>query len=177
MKTNIGKFLKNDRRKVDIKIESHDTWSMDTHLALIILPMLIQLKEGQKGIPATFGNVGGADYDLQQSFDFYAETYDQAFEKACENWNEVLEKMIWSFQELVHGDVEDKYHHGDMKTDWVKTDEQYYNPVTKKMEDIYTMVDTNPNEHWYDAVGHKLHEERIQEGLELFGKYFHNLWE
>jgi hypothetical protein len=39
------------------------------------------------------------------------------------------------------------------------------------------MVDKNPGAHWYDAEGHLLHEERIQEGLELFGKYYRSLWD
>jgi hypothetical protein len=39
------------------------------------------------------------------------------------------------------------------------------------------MVDKNPDEHWYDHIGHQLHEARIQEGLELFGKYYRNLWD
>ena len=51
------------------------------------------------------------------------------------------------------------------------------NPITGKVEETYKMVDKNPNEHWYDHVGHMKHEERIQEGLELFGKHFRNLWD
>jgi hypothetical protein len=39
------------------------------------------------------------------------------------------------------------------------------------------MVDKDPDAHWYDAEGHKLHEDRIQEGLELFGKYYRSLWD
>jgi hypothetical protein len=45
------------------------------------------------------------------------------------------------------------------------------------VEKAYEMVDENPGEHWYDHIGHELHEERIQEGLELFGKYFRSLWD
>jgi hypothetical protein len=45
------------------------------------------------------------------------------------------------------------------------------------MEPLYRMVDKNPNEHWYDSLGHDLHNERIQEGLELFGKHFRDLWD
>jgi hypothetical protein len=39
------------------------------------------------------------------------------------------------------------------------------------------MVDKNPDAHWYDSEGHTLHEDRIQEGLDLFGKYFRALWD
>jgi hypothetical protein len=85
--------------------------------------------------------------------------------------------MIWSMGQLAFDDYDDKYHHGDAKYDWVITDQTYPNPITGVQEPTYQMVDKNPDEHWYDHVGHKLHEERIQEGLELFGKYFRNLWD
>ena len=45
------------------------------------------------------------------------------------------------------------------------------------MEATYQMVDKNPDEHWYDVEGHQLHEERMREGFELFGKYYRNLWD
>ena len=39
------------------------------------------------------------------------------------------------------------------------------------------MIDNNPEEHWFDANGHAEHVKRIQEGLDLFGKYYRNLWD
>jgi hypothetical protein len=85
--------------------------------------------------------------------------------------------MIWSFQQIALEDYDDKYHHGTPKFDWIKTGQKFKNPLTGKLEETYQMVDKNPNEHWYDHIGHKLHEERIQEGLDLFGKYYRNLWD
>jgi hypothetical protein len=179
MKANLGKFPKgNGDRKIDIKIENHDTWNMDHSLSLIILPMLIQLKNTKHGVPSDIINdVGGADYDQQDSFDFYKETHNDAFDEACKKWDEILDKMIWSFQQLALEDYDNKYHHGKLEYDWVKSDKTYPNPITGKIEATYQMVDKNPNEHWYDYVGHQLHEERIQEGINLFGKYYRNLWD
>lgn len=178
MKINIGKFYKgNSDRKININIERFDTWNLDHTLALIILPALIQLKETKQGIPSDFAEVGGEDYQAQDSFDFYKETVNENFEKRCREWDEVLDKMIWSFQQIALEDYDDQYHHGTPKFDWIKTDKQFANPITGKMEETYQMVDKNPNEHWYDHVGHQLHEKRIQEGLELFGKYYRSLWD
>jgi hypothetical protein len=78
---------------------------------------------------------------------------------------------------LIKGDYDDKYHHGNSDYTWVETPKFYPNPITGKMEKTFQMVDKDPDAHWYDAEGHKLHDERIQEGLELFGKYFRNLWD
>ena len=179
MKINIGKYPKgNGQRKVNIQIDKFDTWSMDHTLAMIIYPMLLQLKETKHGVPNEIvSDIGGENYSEQQSFDFYSETYQESFDKACDRWDEILDKMIWSFQQIAEDTYENKYHHGEAKYDWVKTDKQFHNPLTGKMEDTFQMVDKNPDEHWYDHVGHRLHQERIQEGLELFGKYFQNLWD
>lgn len=178
MKVKIGKYLKGNRqRKISVEIDTFDTWSLDHTLALIILPALLQLKATKHGVPNEFGDVGGTNESMQDSFEFYKESSNDAFNEKVKQWDEVLDKMIWSFQQLVMDDYDSLYHHGKAKYDFVKSDKQYPNPVTGTMEDTYQMVDKNPNEHWYDFVGHQLHEERIQEGLELFGKYYRALWD
>lgn len=179
MKVNIRKYSKTRlNRKIDIEIEHFDTYSMDHTLALIILPMLIQLKNTKQGVPSDFvADIGGEPYGEQDSFDFYQETHNDAFDKSCQLWEETLDKMIWSFQQIVYDQYTDQYHHGKGDYDFVKSDHQFHNPITGKMEDTFQMVDKNPEEHWYDHKGHFLHEERIQEGLELFGKYYRALWD
>lgn len=139
--------------------------------------MLLKLKEEKQGVPNEFAMVGGENYIEQKSFEFYEESNAESFDKGCERWNEVLDKMIWSFEQLISDEWESTYHHGTHETDWVETDKLYKNPLTGKMEKTYQLVDKNPGGHWYDFQGHQLHQERIQEGLELFGKYFQNLWD
>jgi hypothetical protein len=178
MKVNIGPYPKGHltARRIDIQIDKYDTWNMYTTLALIIYPMLIQLKETKHGVPSEFADIGGADHDMQDSFDFYKESHNESFDESCKRWEEILDKMIWSFEQLVNDDYDGKYHHGEAKYEFVDT-EPMLNPTTGKMEVMHRMVDTNPDEHWYDLVGHRLHDDRIQEGLDLFGKYFRNLWD
>jgi len=179
MKVNLGNFPKKHRhRKTKVQIDKWDTYSVDHTLALIIYPLLIQLKESKHGVPSELVNdVGGEDYTDQSSFDFYKETHQESWEIASHRWDEVLDKMIWSFSQLIDDEWDSQYHHGKAEYDWVETDTLYPNPVTGVPEPTYQMVDKNPDEHWYDHVGHRLHEERIQEGLELFGKYYRNLWD
>lgn len=179
MKVKINKFPKGVKpRRLSVEIESFDTWNLDCTLAKIIYPALLQLKSQKHGVPGDLvEDIGGEDYAQQDSFDFYKESYDDSFAKACERWDEILDKMIWSFQQLAEVDYDNKYHHGTSEYEWVETDRLYSNPITGKMEKTYQMVDKNPGEHWYDHVGHMMHEERIQEGLELFGKYYRNLWD
>lgn len=177
MKANLSNYPKSKSRRVKIQIDKWDTWQLDNTLALIILPCLLQLKATKQGVPNEFVDVGGADYDSQRCFDFYEETHDEAFDLGVKRWEETLDKMIWSFQQIILDEYEDKYHHGDVDIDWTKTDEKFFNPLTNRDEDLYKMVDKNPTKHWYDRKGHVLHEERIQEGLDLFGKYYRSLWD
>jgi hypothetical protein len=178
MKASIGKYTKHgDRRRVNIQIDKFDTWSLDHTLAHIILPALLQLKASKMGVPSEFADVGGASYDSQESFEFYQETHDEAFDIACKRWEEIIDKMIWSFQQLVMDDYETQYSHGTAEYDWVPSNTPFIDPHTGKPEDTYRMVDKNPQEHWVDYEGLRMHEERIQEGLELFGKYYRHLWD
>jgi len=167
MKVRIGRYPKNGDRHINIEIEYFDTWSLDHTLALIILPSLIQLKNAKHGIPNSFATVGGEDWDNQDSFDFYKESNKDAWAECEKRWDEVLDKMIWSFQQIAIDDYNDKYFHGKAVYDFVKV----------KGHPLHTMVDTNPDEHWVDTNGLNEHEARIQEGLELFGKYYRSLWD
>lgn len=178
MKVKIGRYPKGDgARRINVEINEYDTWGLDHTLALIILPALIQLKQNKHGVPSEFIERIGGDMDRNYCFDFIKDDEDEVFDQLCDKWNEVFDKMIWSFQQIVLDDYDDKYHHGKMDIGWKQTEKQYPNPLTGQMEHMYEMVDNNPDEHWYDYVGHMLHEERIQEGLELFGKYYRNLWD
>lgn len=169
MKIQIRNYLKKGPQRIDIKIDPYDTWNLDATLAKIIYPMLVQLRDNMHGVPNDFANVGGEDHSLQQAFDFYTETVDDSFKQGVEKWKDCIDKMIWSFNQIAYHDYDSLYHHGIPNYDW-----QPDNSSGKKM---FKLVDRNPDEHWYDYVGHQLHEEKIQEGLNLFAKYYRNLWD
>lgn len=176
MKANFRNFNKGPKeRKVEVTVEQWDTYSMDHTAALIILPLLLQLKQTKHGVPSGLVTRIGGDTDNNLCFDFIQEDENEVFDKLCDKWDEILNKMIWSFQQIVDDSYDSKYHHGHMKLGWKPI--EITNPATGNVEKAYEMVDENPGEHWYDHVGHELHEERIQEGLELFGKYFRSLWD
>lgn len=177
MKVNLGKYNKDDSRHIDVQIEKFDTYSFDHTLAHIILPGLIQLKLHKMGVPTEFADVGGADYENQKSFDFYAETHDWAFEQSINKWEEILDKIIWSFQQILFDDWEKKYEYGIPEFDWVPSDQTYLNALTNKVEQTFTLLDKNKEDHWTDYNGIREHQRRIQEGLELFGKYYQHLWD
>jgi len=136
MKVDLGPYKSNgDRRKIKVHIDRYDTVSLDHTLALIILPCLIQLKNTQQGMPV----IKEVDIDPnQESFDFGDDLESMQYEKNTTIWNEIMDKMIWSFQQLTV---------------------DYKNGVNIKS-------DARP-----------LYEERLQEGLALFGTYYLALWD
>ena len=162
-------------QKIDIQIDPWDTWSLDCTLAKIIYPALLQLKDNKQGVPADFAEVGGEQYSPQCSFDFYEESSSATFDIRVKQWDEVFDKMIWSFRQIANDDVDNKYHHGEIE--WAETSFTAINPMTGQSEEFHKMSDANPDSHWYDVEGHMLHEARIQEGLDLFAKYYRNLWD
>ena len=179
MKVSLSKYPKgNKHRKVDVKIENFDTWSLDHTLASIILPALIQLKHTKHGVPSEFTDSIGGDFDRNLVFDFIKEDNSEVFDRLCSKWDEVLDKMIWSFLQLsIEEDYDSKYHHGKIDFSWIESDHKYTDPITGKVETTWEMKDENPGGHWYDQIGQQEPDKRIQEGLELFGKYFRNLWD
>ena len=176
MKVNIRNFNKGPKeRKMEVSIERWDTYSMDHTAALVILPLLLQLRQSKHGVPNEFIRHIGGDLDNNYCFDFVNDDEKDVFDQLCGKWEETLDKMIWSFQQVVDDSYDSKYHHGRMKLGWKPI--EITHPTTGTVSNAYEMVDENPGEHWYDHVGHELHEDRIQEGLELFGKYYRNLWD
>lgn len=156
------------RFKDKIQIDYWDTWSMDSTLAQIILPMLIQLKETKHGIPC---NVPIYDEypSLWDASPMNDEEYDRLLGIAEQQWDEILDKMIWSFTQLNDDqDGEDQFWRQHPEIDF----DEYPEDKGKSSTPLRWKVEGD-----LDMEGLKAHREKVQEGLELFGKYFQNLWD
>ena len=71
----------NPKQKISVRIDKHDTWSMDHTLAHIILPMLVQLKENNHGFRA----------NLEE-----------------QEWDDIMDEMIWAFEQKCRDNWEDR---------------------------------------------------------------------
>ena len=77
-----------------------------------------------------------------------------------QEWNDILDEMIWAFEQKC-------------KDDW--TDQYYGKWVTDKDKDKDKILSGH-----FDSIDHdglKEHQERITQGLKLFGKYYESLWD
>ena len=171
------------KRKVKIRIDKYDTWSMDSTLAPIILPMLKQLKATKHGspmvdmedVPEPMRVTETEDYDEQQCFEFYRDEDLCKQNIQCDvhdRWNWVIDEMIWAFEQLQPDvDWEAQYTSGEI--DWkTKKSEKTYNG-----EEVYEMVNGPKHTYKVDYDAMQKHQDRIDNGLRLFGKYFCSLWD
>ena len=164
------------KRTVKVKIDKWDTWNVDTTLSIIILPMLKQLQSTKHGspiveledVPEELRCYTSEEYDEQKSFDFYHEH--KVEEGKCDTharWNWVLAEIIWAFEQK-NPDCywEDQYYSGEHDIQW------------KKLETGSSEMMKGPNDTWkcdWDKL--RAHQQRIDNGLRLFGKYYQGLWD
>lgn len=145
-----------NKRQVYVRIDKFDTWSMDHTLALIILPMLKQLKATKHGSPHV------DDFDCPQHlWSTNARTKEHEWdtdEFHHQRWDYVLQEMIWAFEQLNLQDDTAKFYDHSAVNNSAEFKEQLAN----------IKVDQ-------DALNH--HEHRKQQALKLFGKYYTALWD
>jgi len=107
----INLYLDRKERKVKVRIDHYDTWSMDDTLAPIILPMLVQLKETKHGAP--FVDMEDVPKELRatkKQIEAYSKNGD-VDPKHFERWDWVMDEMIWAFEQKCRDDwMEDYYY-------------------------------------------------------------------
>lgn len=85
------------KRTIEIKIDQWDTWSMDHTLALIVHPMLVQLKANNHGYffsePEDVPHIGKGEKDEHGS---------DKNEEARYEW--IMDELIWTFASLANDD-------------------------------------------------------------------------
>ena len=87
----LNRFSRKER-SVKIRIDAQDVWSMQITLALIIHPMLLKLKWAKHGSPHV------DDEDAIGITDIH------------EQWNFVLDEMIWTFGAITTEDIVELEH-------------------------------------------------------------------
>lgn len=171
--TGVLKRNPNAVQKVDIRIDDWDTWNMAETLGDIILPMLKQLRDSKHGSPGSmpaFENDSNCHWP-QMCFDFYKEGDKLAWERGHEQWEEIINKMIWSFEQVVDRERDDKFHSGVHDIKWVPIKDDQGKVTSYEMT-------AGPNDtHKFDLNGYRAYYDRIQEGLDLFGNHYMSLWD
>ena len=157
-----------------IKIDNYDTWSMDSTLTPIILPMLKQLKETKHGAPYT------EDKDVPERLRSTTKAAVKSKKNSWDSdgnhfkrWDWILNEMIWSFEQLADDDWEAQFHSGNSDVVWVPSKELDAKGKPRNYEMKKGPKDTRK----WDKKGYMKYSERIDNGTRLFGKYFRALWD
>ena len=121
-----------------------ELWDIQYHLAAIIRDALIQFKNSNRlGFPANINNIKYVEDDHENE------------KQLQEEWESVLDKIIFAFTEISHNEENDPllvwYGNGN-NTDYKSAPEEVVQ-----------------ESHQYD--------EKIQEGLKLFAEYYRALWD
>jgi hypothetical protein len=104
MKVNIGKYHKNDSpRTIKVQIDPWDTVSADHTLALIIIPVLKQLKQSPYGssfvdnedVPEHAPIPEGQEFEMSDAW--------------ASRWAYVMDEMIFAFEHVVDNAWQDNY--------------------------------------------------------------------
>lgn len=128
-------------RHISVQIEDFDVYSMDTTLAHIVVPMLRKLKSVKVGIP---GDLVHEFHELSQQSELdlglSAKELDNIeFEKAEAIWNEILDKIIWSFEQAKN-DYEESYD---------KTYEGRFDLYEKKLQEGFALFGKYYRSFWW----------------------------
>ncbi len=140
------------KRVVYTKIDDYDVWNLDNTLAQVILPALKEYRKITFAIPSNIHDTAGLPYPTET---------DEEYEIALKKWHETLDKMIWSFEQIT----------SDYEQQFYSVEGEIADPIFK---DGQLNWKTKPTID-FDALKH--HDKKIQEGLDLFGKYYRNLWD
>ena len=151
-------------RKVSVRIDKYDTWSMDNTLALIIVPMLKQLKETKQGAPYS-------DLEDVPEHMRYEDTEGSNTQWIHHRWDWILNEMIWAFEQELTDDWEDQFHHGEPDIEW-----EIVSGSEEDDDAMYRMNQKNPD-YYVDYDSMREYSDRIRNGFRLFGKYYQNLWD
>ena len=157
-----------------VKIDNYDTWSMDSTLTPIILPMLKQLKETKHGAPFV------DDEDVPEHLrSTAAEPKENEWDTDSNHflrWDWIMDEMIFAFECKVDDSWEDAFRSGEHDLLWIPVGADG-TPVPKGEHKHYQMTHGPKDTYKCDYAGMKVVEDRIQNGFRLFGKYYQGLWD
>lgn len=89
-------------RRVRVRIDSHDTWGMDSTLAHIVLPMLKQLREDKQGAPYTDDE--DVPYELRSTTAPPVKNEWDTDDYFFARWDWIMGEMIYAFESKLDHD-------------------------------------------------------------------------
>lgn len=161
------------QRKIKVRIDPYDTWSMDNTLAYIILPMLKQLKASAHGAP----DVDDSEVpDELKKINALKQTEEEIENHHADSnhflrWYWVLNEMIFAFESQFNN-WEEQFSSGEI--------DFYFEPCSADDDGtptLYEMKRGPKDTYQVDWDGRNAYQARITNGYRLFGKFYESLWD
>lgn len=155
-------------RKIEIKIDRYDSWSAAHTLSMIALPLLKQLAEEKHGSPYSDDADVPEGLDLRSTEAPPKENEWDTDGNIHRRWAWIMKEIIWAHEQIVNDDWQSQFYAGKMVFDSIPCEDHPGMSELVKSDDDTSSV---------DYEGMKKYQERINNGMRLFGKYYEHLWD
>jgi hypothetical protein len=155
------------KRLVYIKADNYDSWNADVTMAMLVLPIMKDLKKNKQG--AGFIDDADVPEELRSTNAPPKENDWDTDDNWFKRYEWVMDEVIWALEQM-QPDVEwdEQYWIVHPEIDWtVYPEDEGKNAVPLRWQ----------VEGKCDWDGRKAHSERIDNGLRLLGTYWRNFWD
>ena len=144
--TEFSYWVRRKWQRLTTGFEHHESFDYFSWNARMAVPRLKMLRDNLHGCPAEFASE------------------DKDVEEGVKEWKKILNKIIWSFENI------------DNEPSPKKPDD--YDPRHTRIEYEDGSVAYEPfDDRKWDWSEAEEHAKKVQEGLDLYGKYYLNLWD
>jgi len=174
----INQIQKRRERTVRVHVDRWDVWNANETLAHVILPVLERLKEVKQGAPFVDSKDVPKELRPKKLTEKKQKENGKVDDKYFERWDWVLDEMIFAFESIANDSWEERFFTGESDIIWTKVDVNGNEVDDDHDGTIYYRMDKGPNDtSHFDSHGYDKYKQRIQNGLNLFAKYYFNLWD
>jgi hypothetical protein len=163
------------KRKIQVRIDNYDVWSADHTLAMIIYPVLLTLKDQKHG-SCHVDMEDVPEHLRKEEKEEYDEEHEALKPDVHDRWDWVLDEMIWTFKELASGDEGRAHYYVPYEP---TEDVQRVGWFDREKGEMHYMLteDEARNIGKLDRDLYKKYQDRVDNGLRLFAKYYRGLWD
>ena len=155
-------WLRKKRQKWTTGFPHEESWDFKSALANWALPRLKHMKDNLHGYPSCLIPEEKWE-EISAGKEVVKEGQDIREEHGMKEWNKILDKIIWSFENHDNEPALTEPENYDSRCNMIKYDDG---------STEYERLDDRP----WDWTECEAHDKKVQEGLDLFAKYYKDLW-
>ena len=155
-------WLRKKRQKWTTGFPHEESWDFKSALANWALPRLKHMKDNLHGYPSCLIPEEKWE-EISAGKEIVDEGRNIREEHGMKEWNKILDKIIWSFENHDNEPMPTEPENYDSRCNMIKYDDG---------STEYEHLDDRP----WDWTECEAHDKKVQEGLDLFAKYYKDLW-